>query len=119
MFKRMKKMVRDEEGAGILGCVGGTATGGALGGIVGIIIAVIGWFADTLACCMWPWDIWHIPADILLVSGTGLLGGVVGAFSGTLFGLFADWVLSCGLIASTCHQAIGRMMGGLFGVMGK
>ena len=146
MFKKMKKMVKDEEGAGILGCLGGAGTlgvgGAALGGISGVIISgiinILAVLTAGVAGLLWPmifggfavpwmglaaaapiWSFFGAPIATVLALAGGAVGALVGMFSGCLSGICADWMGTCGIIASTCNQAIGRIVGGLFGAMGK
>ena len=139
-------MFKNEEGAGILGCVGSTPvlgiSGAACGGVLGVIAAfvmnllaicgagVAGFFVPcALGGCVLPWagltafapvfSCICVPVTTVLALAGGVAGALVGMCGGCLTGLFADWAMTCGVISSTCHQAIGRTMGGLFGAMGK
>ena len=106
-------MFKDEEGAGILGCIGGGTglgiTGAVSGGLIGIILGlldaifdpmgVIGWIAAVVAAPMfvtvtpWYWmvDLFSglIPLVTWTLPATALLtcgGGVIGAALGGFFG---------------------------------
>ena len=118
MFKRMKKMFKDEEGTGILGAVSCSVMPGIIGdafmAVVGAIVGcamgcVAGIIGDIVACPLGCWCGCCVGFPVIgeivgAVCGAGILGILAALWNmcaGGAIGAFIDFVLFA-LIPTAC-----------------
>ena len=114
MFGKMKKMLKDEEGTGILGGVGGTIMGCLSLAVPGTICRVVSGPLNMIC------------PPIPIICGPALLGGAAGGLLGGVAGTAVDYVMACCTMANTvalscfgsvasCINFVSSLMGGMLG----
>ena len=108
MFGKMKKMLKDEEGTGILTGLAGAIAGAIMGccpGGAGALICL----PCTVCCPQWC----LCPAGCGAV-GVGALGGALGGVGGVLF----DYVACIGTTMSACFGSVASCINCIPSLMG-
>ena len=103
MFGKMKKMLKDEEGTGILAGLGG-AIAGCLPG--GISTAICG---PCNLCC---------PQCLYVAVGGGALGGALGGLCGVLLDYITTGAVCIGTTMSACFGSVASCINCIPSLMG-
>ena len=108
MFGKMKKMLKDEEGTGILGAIAGAIVGCLPGGSCAAICA------PCISCC--PWCCLPCPATAATLGGA--LCGALGGVGGVLFDRVTIGVACIGTTMSACFGSVAACIDCIPSLMG-
>ena len=112
MAKKIRSLMKDEEGTGILGAVGG----GFLGAMTeaGIFLFDISGIGLCNLPGIYPWTTLHIFPLMGLTAGGSAIGGSVGTLVDSIAALGTAAIASIGTVGCVSSSLLGYLTGMLF-----